>query len=636
MVSMATFLALTLLAKQTSADICSGVDASPDWYGAVGHPPSLIQSSVEKCPQKYGLSRCEQSAVMMDGTLNFPFVDDIQVCTPNVDCFPTKQNCNDTLTCSGLLALKADLSEGGHNILCRNEKTYWQMNAGEVKNCHVHANCMETAVKPTQRQLQPHGWASANAFADAFREMAIPIGEEFSSPFSRCAKHADVFTDAANQETTELLDMADWKEVLAEFDIVTPDEDTPAETIKMSEQNALKWQAYNLRNLAGKKPAAGTNNVMVTHGLNIKNAFGIAVDEGYCVVLKPSGDAGESLSDTIGTLTVANQEFEFDTDSFPVDAIARMSPESAIHMHTCHDVQQTVKRSESISKSFVKSLEYDADGDLSITAEEFTAAHPFNNSDVAFDFVKSIQPDVLGKSESASIELGQFFHMNWGWREFATSDGGIALPWRRILENTIGIGGDSVTERVKSFQHANAILSALLSALSDSTEYASQEDMEDKLLNCEPLPEAHAALLQECSFKTHLAGSGGKKYFAAGDAIDTESVYGIPLAYPADLEASFYSSKNLKVSMCLVQSGEIDISELLKNMGCSVPSEPLPHVPDCSDHGHGQGEGEGEGEGEDSDTASLVWSGVMVVVIVIICALTPNKRRKAAPEMTTV
>merc|ERR1719189_3070272 len=104
--------------------------------------------------------------------------------------------------------------EGGHNIVCRHEKTYWQQYTGEVDNCHKNANCLDAEVKTTQRQLQPWGWKSANDFAKAFSEMGIPIGETFSSPFTRCAEHADLFSNKPNQERLELNYMGGWKEVL--------------------------------------------------------------------------------------------------------------------------------------------------------------------------------------------------------------------------------------------------------------------------------------------------------------------------------------------------------------------------------------------------------------------------------------
>ena len=118
---------------------------------------------------------------------------------------------------------------------------------------------MDPQIKDTQRQLQPLGWRDADTFAKSFREMGIPIGKTYSSPFTRCAEHADLFSDDENEERLELLYMGGWKEVLAVNNITS-----------IVKSNALKWQAYNIRNFAGKKPAAGTNNMMVTHGFNIK------------------------------------------------------------------------------------------------------------------------------------------------------------------------------------------------------------------------------------------------------------------------------------------------------------------------------------------------------------------------------
>ena len=133
---------------------------------------------------------------MIDGTADFAMDDGgAEICTLNVDCYATKQNCNDTLACSDLVALRDELLAGGHNIVCRHEKTFWQQYTGEVKNCHRAANCLDQAVAPTQRQLQPYGWRSAQAFAAGLRGMGIPVGESFSSPFARCSQHADVFAE---------------------------------------------------------------------------------------------------------------------------------------------------------------------------------------------------------------------------------------------------------------------------------------------------------------------------------------------------------------------------------------------------------------------------------------------------------
>ena len=249
------------------ANICSGPDASPNWYGPFGYPPDFTRYEDEKCPQKYSMSSCEQSAVMIDGSTTFATNDlGEEVCTLNKDCLPTKQNCNDNMICADLLSLKEDLQNGGYNIVCRHEKTYWQQFMGEVLYCHANANCVtDPLVEPSQRQMQPFGYQNAQSFTKAFSEMAIPIDSVYSSPFTRCADHAELFaSEKPNEPVWELMYMGGDKEVANYYNI------TPA-----VKPNALKWQAYNIRNFAGKKPKDGFNNVMVTHGFNIKLGFGL-------------------------------------------------------------------------------------------------------------------------------------------------------------------------------------------------------------------------------------------------------------------------------------------------------------------------------------------------------------------------
>jgi hypothetical protein len=556
-----------------SGSICTGNNASPNWYGAVAYPPYFTRSAPEKCPQVLELSRCELSAVMKDGTSNFATDDSgAEVCTPNVDCFATKHNCNDTLVCSDLVKLHDELLDGGHNIVCRHEKTYWQQYGGEAP-CIANGNCLDEDVKATQRQLQPHGWRSANLFATAFREMGIPIGNTFSSPFTRCAQHADLFSDTPNEERLELLYIGGWKEVLILNNIT--------EIVK---SNAFKWQAYSLRNLAGKKPQAGMNNVMITHGFNIKRAFGTAMDEGYCMVLKPE-DGEPSLKDSIGSLTVANKVFNFDEDSFPVNAIARMTPESAIHMQTCVDVRsEATDTPDAAALTGVLSL-YDTNHDMKITKDEFASAQGgLKNSDDAFNFISSvfIQPEVLGKTKgitaAPSIEIGQFFHINWGWREFLTSYGNIIYPWRAILENTIGSGGQTAEARVTSFKQANTVLSQLIGVLQDQDEYPSIVDMENKLINCDTTGR-EIQHLANCASQAFLGESGGSSYIpigpgdTGGAASDGELIFGKPVAYPSQWkpDADFYESRSMKVASCLVVQGPLTLSEMYNLMGCTEP-----------------------------------------------------------------
>jgi len=570
-----TLILILIILPSAYGSICTGIAASPNWYGSVGYPPYFNRSTIENCPQKYSLSRCEQSAVMKDGSSNFT-VDDYgaEVCTPPVDCSPTKQNCNDTLVCSDLIQLKDELMEGGHNIVCRHEKTFWSQYTGEVKNCHINNNCLDSEVKVTQRQLQPLGWESAKSFATSFSEMDIPIGKTYSSPLARCAEHAQVFSDEPNEEVLELLYMSIWEEVLELYNIT-----------EIEKVNGLKWQAYNLRNFAGKKPSPGKNNIMITHGYNIKLAFGTAVDEGYCMVLKPE-DSEPSLADSIGNLQVGNRLFYFDNNSFPVDAIARMSPESALLMQTCDDV-----RSDAIENDDDLLARIDTDHDMKITKEEFISAHDMtlNQAYDAYDFILSvaIQPELLGKpvdDESRSIELGQFFHINWGWREYLKTGGDISYPWRSILENTIGpLGNNSPASRVAAFKQANYILSNLIIALRDDVKYPSKAIMEERLINCD-ISDTDSQNITNCSAQVFQSESGGSAYIPIGPAdggaaaLRGESIFGTPLAYPSQWKPDFYDSRLLKVAKCLVGDSFIHLSDMLESMGCigSTTTAPTP------------------------------------------------------------
>mmetsp|Transcript_28862 Transcript_28862/g.31898 ORF Transcript_28862/g.31898 Transcript_28862/m.31898 type:complete len:597 (+) Transcript_28862:108-1898(+) len=561
-----TVLAFCL--SSACATICSGPDASPNWYGSYGYPPWFTRYDDENCPQKYSMSKCEQSAVMMDGSTTFATNDlDEEVCTVNGDCFTTKQNCNDNMVCADLLSLKAELKEGGHNIVCRHEKTYWQQYMGEVLYCHAQANCItDPMVEPSQRQMQPFGYQNAQAFTEAFSDMGIPIDSVYSSPFTRCSDHADLFTsEVPNEPVWELMYMGGAAEVANYYNI------TPG--IK---PNALKWQAFNIRNFAGKKPKDGFNNVMVTHGFNIKLGFGLPLDEGYCIVLKPE-DSLPSLAESIGEIAVGDQVFTFDEDAYPVDAIARMSAESANLMQMCSDIQ-----ANSVD-SITTLMNYDADGDMKVSKEEFVSSRDgLSNAVESFEFIKLLQPTGLLFSpdtlSSSTIDLGQFVHMNWGWRNRRT----ISYPWRTILENTMGSGGSTTLERLESFDQANYVLTALLNTLENDDKYPTLAEMERILIECDTseLSTEESESLNECSMKTNLGGSGGDWYYPLGPgdggaaSTQNETSYGSKLTYPSIYEPDFYESKYTKVAKCLVIGGEVEIGELITNMGCTMEIKP--------------------------------------------------------------
>merc|ERR1712157_572444 len=316
---------------------------------------------------------------------------------------------------------------------------------------------------------------------------------------------------------------------------------------------------------------------------------GTAVDEGYCMVLKPE-DSEPSLADSIGSLIVGNRAFNFDNDSFPVDAIARMSPESALLMQTCDDVRSDAIEND--DDNLIASI--DTDHDMKITREEFIIAHdtPLIQAHDAFDFISSvvIQPELLGKpttGESTSIELGQFFHINWGWREYFKTGGDISYPWRSILENTIGpLGGDLPESRVIAFKQANSVLSHLISALRDDAKYPSKAIMEERLINCDS-NDIDSQYITNCSTQVFLDESGGSAYIPIGPgdggaaALQGESILGTPLAYPSQWKPDFYDSKLVKVAKCLVSDNFIYLSDLLESMGCASPPTPEPTAAPC-------------------------------------------------------
>lgn len=561
-------LALLFLSSATDATICSGPDASPNWYGSYGYPPWFTRYEDENCPQKYSMSKCEQSAVMMDGSVTFATNDaGAEVCTVNSDCFTTKQNCNDNMICADLLSLKDELKEGGHNIVCRHEKTYWQQYMGEVLYCHAQANCItDPAVEPSQRQMQPLGYQNAQAFTQAFSDMGIPIDSVYSSPFTRCADHADLFTsEVPNEPIWELMYMGGATEVTNYYNI------TPG--IK---PNALKWQAFNIRNFAGKKPKDGFNNVMVTHGFNIKLGFGLPLDEGYCIVMKPE-DSLPSLAESVGEIPVGDQTFVFDDDAYPVDAIARLSAESANLMQICSDVQENSIDSTSTLMS------YDTNGDMKVSEEEFVSGRgdDLSNVNESFEFIKTLQPTGLLFSPdmlySSTIDLGHFVHMNWGWRGKRT----ISYPWRAILENTMGSGGSTAVDRLESFDQGNYVFTALLSALENDDKYPTAAEMQTLLVDCDTssLSTEELGYLDECSQKTYLGESGGDWYYPLGPgdngaaASQDETIYGVKLTYPSVYEPDFYESKYSKVAKCLVVEGEVKMDDLILNTGCPVKAK---------------------------------------------------------------
>ena len=123
-----------------------------------------------------------------------------------------------------------------------------------------------------QRQLNDKGRALARDFGDSFRKLGIPIGTVATSKLYRA------------QETAKLMQVG---EVKTSWDITEGNQ-----IISPNENNK---RAAALRTLASTPPAAGKNNVYVTHKPNIIDAFGkdwFDVKEGEASVFNPDGKGG--------------------------------------------------------------------------------------------------------------------------------------------------------------------------------------------------------------------------------------------------------------------------------------------------------------------------------------------------------
>ena len=134
----------------------------------------------------------------------------------NVQCIQGKgkANCNEALTCSSLLAVKAKLEAGGYNCFGRHEKTYWTQDNGETF-CKMKADCTTTTVAnpstnsassaDTQsRYLSPWGWKGSKIAAGAFERMGLRAKTNTfaSSPYPRCKDGIQHFAGPAGALNT--------------------------------------------------------------------------------------------------------------------------------------------------------------------------------------------------------------------------------------------------------------------------------------------------------------------------------------------------------------------------------------------------------------------------------------------------
>ena len=116
----------------------------------------------------------------------------------------------------------------------------------------------------TQRNLSQQGRADARAIGRGVRRLDLGVSAVLTSAFCRTRETARLAFGRA-QVTPALLN-----------------------TITAAHDARWRAQMKAVRRLFGTKPAAGTVNVLVTHGVVVSDATGLTLEEGETLVLRPS------------------------------------------------------------------------------------------------------------------------------------------------------------------------------------------------------------------------------------------------------------------------------------------------------------------------------------------------------------
>ncbi len=146
------------------------------------------------------------------------------------------------------------LQSGGYVVFLRHaatDRTQTDQNRNELSNCL------------SQRNLSAAGRDQARMIGDAMRNLGIPVGTVFSSPYCRCKNTAELAFGK-----TEIAD--DLRFGLG---------DDMQQTARL---------ATSLKTRLSALPAPGTNTILVSHTANLKEAAGIwPQPEGAAYVFKP-------------------------------------------------------------------------------------------------------------------------------------------------------------------------------------------------------------------------------------------------------------------------------------------------------------------------------------------------------------
>jgi len=159
--------------------------------------------------------------------------------------------------------LAGALRSGGYVIVFRHGATNPDQADTDPLNSDKPGN------EARQRHLNDKGKALAREWGDSFRRLGIPVGTVATSKIYR-ARETAVLMNVG--EVTTTWDLTEGNQ------IISPNENNK--------------RAGALRKLAATPPAAGKNNVVVTHKPNIIDAFGkdwFEVKEGEASIFRPDG-----------------------------------------------------------------------------------------------------------------------------------------------------------------------------------------------------------------------------------------------------------------------------------------------------------------------------------------------------------
>jgi phosphohistidine phosphatase SixA len=172
-------------------------------------------------------------------------------------------------------ALVKELQKGGHVIYFRHGLTndFGEKDVADtdLDNCQV------------QRNLSDAGRAQTKRIGEAFRQLRIPIGQVYSSPYCRCVETAkNIFGKGEKSRALHF-----------------------AIHLRATERATVTGQ---LLELLAAPPAPGTNTAMVSHTANLQEAVGIwPKPEGVAHVFKPAGNGQFSY---VGTMAPEGWEAE--------------------------------------------------------------------------------------------------------------------------------------------------------------------------------------------------------------------------------------------------------------------------------------------------------------------------------------